>query len=242
MRCTYRPILSVTLTVVSLGVVVGIGTPAYATSSSKDRPYYDEAKILWESEAEVASGALQNVPLVAAVADLQRGLATGRGTTGYADAVATIRNFESIPLTSESSAQMKKANDDWTQLNVFFDIGHAQAAVLMEDSPKGAYYDIAQKTYSGEPLRNRSGVNYNLLKFAVTDLTDEQKKQPTRAVLYSAAIYDLKNLEGASAQDIASSATSLTNPFGQDILYLNVFFRTTQLVGSGSTEMSKAGN
>lgn len=228
------------MSLLSLGTVVGAGTPAHA--SSDRRPYYDEAKILWESEAEVVSGALQNVPLAAAVADLQRGLATGSSTGGYASAIATIRNFESIPLTSETPAQMKKADRDWSQLNVFFDIGRAQAAVLMNDSPKGAYYDIAQKTYRGEPPRDRSGVNSNLLKSAVTDLTDEQEKQPTRAVLYSAAIYDLKNLEGASTQDIASSASSLTNPYGQDILYLNVFFRTTQLAASGNTEMAKAGN
>jgi hypothetical protein len=59
-------------------------------------------------------------------------------------------------------------------------------------------------------------------------------------VLYAAAIYDLKNLEGASTKDIASSGSQLTDPYGQDILYLNVFFRTTQLVGSSSTEMAKA--
>lgn len=53
-------------------------------------------------------------------------------------------------------------------------------------------------------------------------------------------MYDLTNLEGASVSDIASGASSLTNPYGQDILYLNVFFRTTQLVASGSTEMAKA--
>jgi hypothetical protein len=241
MRCDWRPILPVALTLSCLGFLVVVDAPAYASSSSKDRPYFYEAKIRWESEAEVVSGALQNVPLVAAVAELQRGLATGRGITGYTDAIATIRQFESIPLTSETPAQMKDVNHDWSQLNVFFDIGHAQAVVLMDDSPKGAYYDIAQKTFRGEPLRNRSGVNTNLLKFAVTDLADEQQKQPTRAILYSAAIYDLRNLEGASAQDIASSASSLTNPYGQDILYLNVFFRTAQLVSSGSTEMAKAG-
>jgi hypothetical protein len=183
---------------------------------------------------------LQNVPLVAAVADLERGLALGYGTTGYAGAIATIRNFESIPLTSESPAQMKKVENDWSRLNVFFDIGPAQAAVLRDDSPKGAYYDIAQKTYMGEPPRNRSGVNQTLLKFAVTDLTEESQKQPTQAVLYAAATYDLKNLEGASVSDIATSSSSLTNPYGQDILYLNVFFRSSQLVGSGNTDMAKA--
>jgi hypothetical protein len=240
MRCTCRRVLATALSLVCLGVVVGVDAPAQAASSN-EHPFYYEAKILWESEAEVASGALQNVPLVAAVADLERGLATGRGVSGYANAIATIRNFERIPLTSETSAQMKKAHSDWSRLNAFFDIDAVDAAVLTGDSPKGAYYDIAQRTYRGEPLRNRSGVNSNLLRLAVTDLTDESLKQPTRAVLYSAAIYDLKNLEGASAKDIASSASSLTNRYGQDILYLNVFFQTTQLVGSGSTDMAKPG-
>jgi hypothetical protein len=233
-----RYVLSLTLSLLCVSAVTG--APASAGSSTSDRPYFGEAKILWESEAEVVSGALQNVPLVAAVADLKRGLATGNDATGYASAIATIRNFESIPLTSESSAQMKKVKGDWSRLNEFFDIDPAQAAVLMGDSPSGAYYDIAQRTFMGEPTRNRSGLNSNLLKLAVTDLTDESHKQPTRAVLYEAAIYDLTNLEGASEKDIASSASSLTNPYGQDILYLNVFFHTTQLVGPGSTEMAKA--
>jgi len=217
-------------------------TDVASSSSSENRPDFYEAKILWESEAEVVSGAWQNVPLVAAVADLQLGLASGHGAAGYAAAIATIRNFESVPLTSESPAQMKKAQSDWSRLDAFFDIGAAQAGVLMDDTPKGAFYDIAQRTYMGEPRRNRDGVNSNLLKLAVTDLQEESVKQPTRAVLYSAAIYDLENLEGANVKDIASSASRLTNPYGQDILYLNVFFRTTQLVGSGSTDMVKAAN
>jgi hypothetical protein len=236
--------LTVSVTVAALCLVSApVGLPALAgASGDSNRPYFVPAKILWESEAEVVSGALQNVPLVAAVADLERGLDSGHGdVAGYAGTVATIRNFESIPLTSESPAQMKKARSDWSELNAFFNIGRAQAAVLMDFTPKGAYYDIARRTFMGEPQRNRNGVDINLLKFAVTDLTDETQKQPTRAVLYAAAIYDLKNLEGASARDIAASASSLTNPYGQDILYLNVFFQTTQLVGSGSTDMAEAG-
>jgi hypothetical protein len=244
LRRKQKRYLAVSVAVSALCLVSDVvGLPALAgASGDSSRPYFAAAKVLWESEAEDVSGALQNVPLVAAVADLERGLDSGHGdVAGYAGAVATIRNFESIPLTSESPAQMKKARSDWSELNAFFNIGPAQAAVLMDFTPKGAYYDIAQRTFMGEPQRNRSGVNTNLLKLAATDLVDESQKQPTRAVLYVAAIYDLKNLEGASARDIAASASSLTNPYGQDILYLNVFFQTSQLVGSGSTDMAEVG-
>jgi len=241
MRYKYRSALVVALSLAWLGTF--IGAPAQASSSNDHRPYFYEAKILWQSEPEVVSGALQNVPLVAAVADLERGLDSGHGdVTGYARAVAILRNFEAIPLTSETPAQMKQIRKDWSRLNTFFEIGPAQAAVLTDEFPKGAYYDIAQKTFMGEPQRNRDGVNSNLLKFAVTDLRDEALKQPTRAVLYVAAIYDLKNLEGASVSDIASSTSSLNNPYGQDILYLNVFFQTTRLVGSANTDMADPGN
>src|SRR5271156_6104026 len=131
MRITRRAALSGVLSVLCLSALVCTDLPAEASSSSSGaRPNFYVAKILWESEAEVASGALQNVPLVAAVADLKHGLATGHGVTGYASAIVTIRNFESIPLTSESPAQMKKARSDWSRLNVFFDIGAAKAAVL----------------------------------------------------------------------------------------------------------------
>ena len=243
MRFNCRSGFLTTLSLACLGVGVGAGTPANAGATPESRPYFNAAKILWESEPEVVSGALQNVSLVAAVADLERGLDSGQGdVTGYASAVAILRNFEAIPLTSETSAQVKQVRSDWSRLNAFFEIGPAQAAVLMNEIPRGAYYDIAQKIFSGEPQRNRDGVNDNLLKLAVSDLRDEEQKQPTRAVLYVAAIYDLKNLEGASASDIASSTSSLTNPYGQDILYLNVFFQTQRLTGGGSNEMADPGN
>ncbi|MCU1363738.1 MAG: hypothetical protein JWM55_1566 [Acidimicrobiaceae bacterium] len=230
------------LTCLCLSVVLDAATPAHASSSSNEtRPYFYEAKILWESEAEVVSGALQNVPLVAAVADLERGLDSGRGdVSGYAAAVATLRNFESIPLTSETPAQMRKARSDWSRLNGFFTIDSVQATVLMDDSPTGAYYDLAQRAFMDEPLGRRDGVNAALLKFAVTDLHDQSRKQPTRAVLYAAAMYDLKNLEGASVHAVATSSSGVTNQCGQDILYLNVYFRTARLVGPGDTDMAKA--
>src|SRR5580658_7959844 len=92
------------LSVLSLNWLTGIGTVASASSNALVHPFFSEAKILWESEAEVVSGALQNVPLAAAVADLQRGLGTkDAGVNGYASAISTIRNFESIPLTSETT-------------------------------------------------------------------------------------------------------------------------------------------
>jgi hypothetical protein len=205
-------------------------------------PFFSEAKIFWESEAEVVSGALQNVPLAAAVADLRRGLATkDTGVNGYASAISIIRNFESIPLTSETTAQMTAARRDWSRLNAFFEITPAQAAVFMDDAPSGAYYKAAQRDFVREPQRDDEGVDVGLLKTATLDLVRESQIRPSRSVLYAAAIHDLTSLEGASSKEIASSGSSLLNPYGQDILYLNVFFETTRLAAWPGTDMFAAG-
>src|SRR5580658_6116139 len=117
MRPSHLMAFVMMLSLVCVGIVVSAETPARASSSNESRPYFSEAKISWESEPEVASGALQNVPLVAAVADLERGLDSGQGDVeGYAGAIATLRNFENIPLTSETPAQMMQARGDWSRL------------------------------------------------------------------------------------------------------------------------------
>jgi hypothetical protein len=226
------------LSVLSLNWLTGIGTVASASSNALVHPFFSEAKILWESEAVVVSGALQNVPLAAAVADLQRGLGTkDAGVNGYASAISTIRNFESIPLTSETTAQIKAARRDWSRLNAFFEITPAQSAVFMDDVPSGAYYKAAQHDFVREPHRDDVGINVGLLKTAALDLVRESRLRPSRSVLYAAAIHDLTSLEGASSKDIASSGSSLLNPYGQDILYLNVFFETTRLAAWPGTDM-----
>jgi hypothetical protein len=218
-----------------LGASIGVLSPTpviSATSVSANHPYFLAAKVLWESEAEVVSGADQNVPLIAVVSNLQRGLALKHGDVeGYASAIAVIQNFERIPITSESMAQMRKVRSDWSRLNSFFDLTKAQALVLMDDSPSGAYYGAARRAYAKEPPRNRSGVNVEPLKTAVTDLARESVAQPSRSVLYAAAINDLKSLEGASTKDIASSSSSFLDPYYQDTFYLNVFFMTPRLMG-----------
>jgi hypothetical protein len=186
----------------------------------------------------VVSGVWQNVPLLAVVADLRRGLATkGTDVDGYAKAIATIRNFQSIPLTSETKAQMSAAKRDWSSLNAFFGLSAVQAAVFMDDVPSGTYYEAARSDFTREPPRDRHGVDAALLKAAALALAHESLIRPSRSVLYVAAIHDLKSLETASAKDIASSTSSLLNPWGQDILYLNVFLETTRLVDSPSTDM-----
>jgi hypothetical protein len=207
--------------------------PAAATSAPVNRPYFSAAKTLWESEAEVVSGASQNVPLLAAVADLQLGLAQKSGDVqGYASAIDVMRNFESIPLTSESEAQMRKVRSDWSRLNTFFELTPAQALVLMDDSPSGAYYEAALRAFAKEPANNQSGVDESLLEVAARDLARESSVQPSRSILYSAAISDLLSLKGASAKDIAATSSSFLDPYFQDIFYLNVFFESSRLAGA----------
>src|ERR1700677_3689486 len=81
LRRKWKRRLTVSVTVAALCLVSApVGLPALAgASGDSNRPYFVPARILWESEAEVVSGALQNVPLVAVVADLERGLDSGHG-------------------------------------------------------------------------------------------------------------------------------------------------------------------
>jgi hypothetical protein len=228
-----RPRLRTALAVATAGVlfVIGIVSAASAgAASSSPRPFYAAARILWESEADVVSGALQNVPLVAAVHDLILGLkVAGTDPAGYQSAIATIRAFEAIPLTSETKTQMRDSRRDWAALNVFFDISPSQERVLDDDLRGGPFYNIAQDAFEKEPGDAHHGVNAHLLEVAATNLAEQASRPSTRAVLYTAAIIDLKQLERASMADVASSTSALLNPYVQDIYYLNAFFMTSRL-------------
>jgi hypothetical protein len=222
--------------------VVGAGglsffTPAGASSSvSPLRPDFDAAKVRWESAAVTVSGALQNVPLASAVSDLQRGLASGQGNTaGYAKAIATIRDFESIPLTSETPSQQSRAKRDWSSLNTFFQLTSAQVHVLDDSLASGALFVAAKRAYDREPLGKGHGVVVPYLRTALGDLRRAVTAQQGRAVLYQAAIADLRNLATASPSDVATSEKDLTNPTVQDVYFLNAYFETERLQNSVSS-------
>jgi hypothetical protein len=169
--------------------------------------------------------------LVSAVHYLKLGLAKGGDTSGYAQAIATLEEFERIPITSETTTQMTDSHRDWSMLNTFFGVGTAQAKILLDDVPSGSLFRQARISYGDEPAGIHTGINLRLLKAAVIDLRGESSDEGPRAVLYVAAIADLTNLEGASTTSVASSSANLLNPFRQDIDYLNTLFETQRLDG-----------
>jgi hypothetical protein len=120
-------------------------------------------------------------------------------------------------------------------LNAFFDVGKVQAATLLREVPSGALFHAARSSYDDEPAGIHDGVNAKLLKATVADLRRESIVQKSRAILYSAGIADLTNLENASPADIASSNSTLVNPYRQDIAYLDALFETDRLEGPGGS-------
>jgi hypothetical protein len=216
-----------------VGATPLIGSPAQA--SAPTRPFYSLARTRWLSEAQMVSSAWQNIPLISAVQDLKLGLAQGGDTKGYARAIATITDFEGIPITSETTEQMTESHRDWSRLNAFFDVGKVQAATLLREVPSGALFHAARSRYDDEPAGIHDGVNAKLLKAAVADLRRESIVVKSRAILYLAGIADLTNLENASPADIAASNSTLLNPYRQDIAYLDALFETDRLEGPGGS-------
>ncbi len=204
-----------------------------AIAGTTTRPFYSLARTRWLSEAQMVSSAEQNVPLVSAVRYLKLGLAKGGDTSGYLRAIATLENFERIPITSETTTQMTDSHRDWSVLNTFFGVGAEQATILLDDAPAGPYFRQARISYGDEPAGIRSGVNQRLLRAALVDLRRESSAVGSRAVLYVAAIADLSNLEDASAAAVVMSSGNLLNPYRQDIDYLNALFETQRLTGPG---------
>jgi hypothetical protein len=204
-----------------------LGTPAEAAAS---RPYFAQARNLWLIEAQMVSSALQNVPLVAAVNYLERGLSVRRAdVSGYAAAISTITSFERIPITSETRAQVRASHRDWSMLNTFFQLTAADVAVLDNDLPSGAQYSAAQRAWLREPTGVERGLNDSSLKTIVATLRAATAARPQRGIIYEAALVDAQSLENASTRDIALSDRTLTSLYGQDVYYLNVFFRASQL-------------
>jgi hypothetical protein len=205
-------------------------TCANVADAAGNRPYFSVARTLWLSEAQMVSGALQNVPLVAAAHDLELGLATHAGDVqGYAKAIATINAFERIPLTSETSSQRSASHRDWATLNAFFDVTPSEETILDNDVPSGSQYDAAQRAWEREPSGVHNGLSVALLQTAVSDLRVARAAQPDRAIIYQAALVDARSLEHARTTDLAATPRSLLDPYTQDIYYLNVIFQASRL-------------
>lgn len=211
-----------------VAAIVAASTPAGATPGAA-RPDFAAARIRWLSEADLVSSALQNVPLISAVHDLELGLARGGNTAGYRGAIATMTNFGQIPITSETPAQVTASHRDWDRLNSFFDVGPSEAAVLRTDYPAGALVSAAARQFNSEPATARHGVRAPALRRAREDLRRAARRTPSRAILYTAAIADLADLAGARGSDLVATP-SLLDHYDQDIDYLNVFFDTQRLL------------
>src|ERR1700689_4385308 len=120
---------------------------APAQAGTTARPFYSLARTRWLSEAQMVSSAWQNIPLVSAVHYLKLGLAKGGDTSGYAQAIATLEEFERIPITSETTSQMTDSHRDWSMLNTFFGVGTAQAKILLDEAPSGSLFRQARISY-----------------------------------------------------------------------------------------------
>jgi hypothetical protein len=221
----YRHVVVAILVALSLTT-----TLSPAAQAATKRPYFTQARNFWLSEAQMVSSALQNVPLVDAARYLERGLsANGADVSGYAAAIATIKAFERIPITSESRAQVRWSHRDWPLLNTFFELTPNEVSVLDNDVPSGASYDAAQRAWLEEPVGVEHGLKKSPLKTIIVIFRAARSARARRATIYEAALVDAQSLESANARDIALSGRSLTNLYGQDIYYLNVFFRASQL-------------
>jgi hypothetical protein len=188
------------------------------------RPEFEAAKVQWEAEYGVMSGALQGAPLLIAILDLQLGLSThSSGTSHYKSVISAIRSFERIPLTSVTPAQRRQAAKDVAFVNSFFGIGHAQLVVLAR-VPSGPGYIAAKKGWEREPPGIEDGVDVPHLMDAVAALERASSKHPVQALLNAAAISDLRDLESATATDIASIRRNPDSRIGAEVAFLNSFF------------------
>ena len=172
----------------------------------------------------MVSSALQDVPLIAAANDLERGLnVRGANVEGYATAIATIDAFERIPLTSETPAEVRASHRDWSTLNSFFHVTPRQANVLDHDLPSGAAFTAARVAWLKEATPE---LDVSALATVVSDLRAARAMRPSREIIYQAALVDALSLERASTSDADASPRTLLDASTQDIYYLNVFFHT----------------
>jgi hypothetical protein len=211
-----------------IGVPTGLSLPRPVTASQLQRlqrsPGYDfaSAKVQWEGEWQLDSGALQSAPLLLAMSDLQRGLASGVSKfDGWIAAIHAIGNFERLPLTSVTLSDRRQASDDWALLNRFFGLGAAPRTWY--GAPSGPSFRAALAAWARQPTGTSRGVNVTELRVAIGELERSVAASPSLTPLYDPAIADLICLETASRSVIASS-TSWKSLAGEEIVFLNSFF------------------
>ena len=170
---------------------------------------YEAAKIQWEGEWQVVSGALQNVPLVLAALDLEHGIASGAADpTRWSQAVRAIRDFERLPITSVTPAQNRQGTKDWNVVNQFF--GFVPTTKTFYGSPTGRAAHAAAVAWGKQPSDTSHGVSIFELRVAAADLAAAVAARPKLAPLYLPAIADLQLLESASRAQVAASNPSTT--------------------------------
>jgi hypothetical protein len=181
-------------------------------------------------ETAVVSSADQNTALQLAVADLERGKSADRGnTSGYSAAIAAIRGFERIPITSVTATEAAKAKADIKAVNAFF--GLAPRTDKRGCIAAGPGATAATGEWVTEPADTSSGVTIAPLRQVTNYLRQGESADRGDKSCYPAAIADLQNLQTATAADIAaSSGRSPTGGYrvktlyGDEIAYLNRFF------------------
>jgi hypothetical protein len=187
-------------------------------------------------DALVSGVADQNTALQVAVDDLRVGQSSDRGHTSDYDAViAAITNLEALPITSVTPREDAQGNADIAKVNRFFAVPKDTLEASCNASGPGL--TLATKAWRLQPANISSGVHVRSLKSAITDLqhgliTDSHNS------CYPAAIEDLHSLESATRPEIVASTTAtpgggyeVTNIYGDEIAYINVFFGSSgQLV------------
>jgi hypothetical protein len=191
-----------------------------AVARSAADPGYLAARQQWLAEELVLSSADQAAPLLLAVLDLKRGEMTDTGKTSrYPQVIAVIKSLESLPLTDNTHAQIRRGRVDLGKISRFFHVRHLGSCAVSS----GMAGRAAAAQWSREPSNAVSGVAVRPLLRALADLTEQVRAHPPGTSCYPAAIADLNNLKSATMADIAATRAHWT-AYAADIAYLNVFF------------------
>jgi hypothetical protein len=207
-------------------------------SGSSADPGYQAAREQWIAEGLVFSGAAEAAPLQLLVIDIKQGEVTDRGdTSGYQQIIATIGDLESLPLTDNTRAQLRRGDADVARINQFFHFRQVPSCAI-GSGPAGR---AAAAQWSKEPRNTTSGIAAGPLRGALADLNEQIRIHPAGTACYPAATADLRSLESATSADIATRGPRWT-VYAADIVYLNVFFnQVAGLNGSPNVLMQGTG-